>query len=128
MLTETLGPCGVGWKYEIVSLWTEQGSEGQVMCFAQVNLYHMVLDKWSEPIPGVGGSTLVAMEKNGLHTSDEGYKMAITDALSCCCKMIGVAADVYRGLSDSKYPTNDMNQGGPTGHSNNSNNSDEGVF
>jgi hypothetical protein len=35
-------------------------------------------------------------------------KMAVTDALGTACKMIGVAADIYRGLvakgaSDSKY-------------------------
>lgn len=25
-MTETFGPCGIGWKYEIVRLWTEAGA------------------------------------------------------------------------------------------------------
>jgi hypothetical protein len=29
--------------------------------------------------------------------------MAITDALSVCMKMLGVGADVYRGIYDSKH-------------------------
>ena len=36
--------------------------------------------------------------------NDEGYKMAITDALGTAMKVIGVAADIYRGNFDgSKY-------------------------
>jgi hypothetical protein len=52
---------------------------------------------------------LVEIEKEGkpeerLHTSDEGYKMAVTDALGTALKMLGVGADVYAGRWDgSKY-------------------------
>lgn len=47
---------------------------------------------------------LVAQESSGLHANDEGYKMAITDALGTAVKMLGVAADVYAGKWDgSKY-------------------------
>jgi len=100
VLTEEYGECGKGWQFEIAKLWTEPGSDGQVMCFASINLF--VGD--NAPIPGVGGSMLVTLEKNGLHTSDEGYKMAITDALSTACKMLGIGADVYMGGNhDSKY-------------------------
>lgn len=108
VMTEVFGECGEGWKFDIVKLWTEQGSEGQICAFAQVNLYlrHTpdVADLWSEPIPGVGGSLLVAKEKEGLHTSDEAFKMAVTDALSTAMKMIGVAADIHMGQWDgTKY-------------------------
>jgi len=106
-LTEQFGPCGYGWKYEIVKLWTEPAPEGQIFAFAQVNLYiakNPAGNPWGDPIPGIGGSMLVTKEKLGLHASDEGYKMAVTDALSVACKMLGVAADIYLGLgSDSKY-------------------------
>lgn len=102
-LTEQLGPCGYGWKFEIVRLWLEPGANGEMAAFAQINLY-VKLDEWSEPIPGVGGSKLIAKEGSGPHTNDEAYKMAITDALSTASKMLGVAADVYMGLWDgSKY-------------------------
>jgi len=106
VMTELFGPCGIGWKYDIIRLWNEPASDGQVFAFAEINLYTrdpLNLD-WSDPIPGTGGSMLIAQEKNGLHSSDEGYKMAVTDALSVAMKMLGIAADVYAGKWDgSKY-------------------------
>lgn len=45
----------------------------------------------------------VANEKNGPYTSDECYKMALTDAISVACKALGVAADVYWDSDRSKY-------------------------
>jgi hypothetical protein len=98
-LTETFGLCGFGWKYEIEKTWIETSGD-ESSAFAKVNLFVFLPDKWSEPIPGIGGSSFVAKEKNGLYQSDECFKMAITDALSVCCKMIGIAADIYSG---SKY-------------------------
>jgi len=101
-MTKEFGICGYGWKYEIVKLWTEVVKD-EVMCFAQINLY-IKGSEWSDPIPGVGGSMLLEREKEGLHANDEGYKMAITDALSVALKMLGVAADIYRGFwNGSKY-------------------------
>jgi len=104
-MTETFGPCGVGWKYEIEQLWTEPGTEGQVCAFARINLYVTDSnDTWSKPIPGIGGSMLIESEKAGLHTSDEAYKMAVTDALSVAMKMLGVGAAIYAGAWDgTKY-------------------------
>lgn len=112
-LTEQFGPCGYGWKYEIVRVWNEPGSDNQVFAFAEIKLYirAKIEDEaggtttvWGEPIPGIGGSMLVSKEKAGLHSSDEGYKMAVTDAISVATKMLGVAADIYAGLWDgSKY-------------------------
>jgi len=104
VLTEQFGPCGVGWKYTVDKLWPESGSDGQIFAFAQVSLFTKDSDVWSEPIPGIGGSMLVTKESAGLHSSDEGYKMAVTDALSVACKALGIAADIYMGLWDgSKY-------------------------
>jgi len=103
-MTEQFGMVGAGWKYEIVRVFSEPASDGQVFAFAEVNLYVRVNDAWSDPIPGYGGSMLIEKEKAGLHSSDEGYKMAITDALSTSMKMLGVAADIYAGLWDgTKY-------------------------
>lgn len=102
-MTEFFGQCGQHWKYEIVKLWLEPATDGQVCAFAQINLY-VKGSVWSEAIPGIGGSMLIAQEKNGLHVSDEAYKMAVTDALSVAMKMLGMAADIYAGLWDgSKY-------------------------
>ena len=96
-LTEVFGPCGDGWKYTITNLRETDGSEGQKTVFAAVDLYVKIDGEWSEPIPGVGGSMYIAKEKSGLRTNDEAPKMAVTDALSVACKMLGVGADIYRG-------------------------------
>lgn len=104
-VTELFGPCGIGWKFEIVRLWTEPGSDGQVLAFAHINLFIPGNEnKWAVPIPGIGGSMLITKESKGLHNSDEAFKMAITDALSTAMKMLGVAADIYSGMWDGgKY-------------------------
>jgi len=105
-MTEQFGPVGVGWRYRIDNLWIEEGSDGVQVANAVVELSVKDGDEWSDPIPGVGGSTLVAKEKNGLYTSDEAYKMAVTDALGNAMKYLGVAADIYAGHFDgSKYIT-----------------------
>lgn len=59
--------------------------------------------EWSEAIQGVGGSSFVTNEKNGLYTSDECYKMALTDAISVACKALGIGADVYWDKDSTKY-------------------------
>ena len=104
-LTDVFGLCGEGWKYSIDRIWSEPGQGGELLAFALVSLQYKRPDgQWSEPVPGIGGSMLVASEKGGLHSSDEGYKMAVTDALSVACKAIGVAAAVYMGeWTGSKY-------------------------
>ena len=102
VMTEQFGMCGVGWMYD-VRVWNEPTVSDQVFAFAEVNLYIKQGEEWSDPIPGIGGSMLVTKESAGLHASDEGYKMAITDALSVAMKMLGVGANIYAGLYDSKY-------------------------
>lgn len=103
VMTEQFGPCGIGWKYTVEKVWLEPAGD-EICAFAMVHLYIKEKEEWSAPIPGIGGSMLLAKETSGLHVSDEAYKMAITDALSVALKMIGVAADIYAGLFDgSKY-------------------------
>lgn len=103
-MTEVFGPIGFGWKYDIDKLWTTPSCDNQVIAFAEISLFIKRDDEWSAAIKGVGGSTLVANERNGLHSNDEAYKMAVTDALSVAMKQLGVAADIYFGLWDgSKY-------------------------
>ena len=103
-MTEKFGLVGIGWKYEIQKLWTEQGAGGEVLAFAQVAVFVSDNDIWSEEIVGIGGSKLVAIEKERLVSNDEGYKMAVTDAFSTALKMLGVAAGIYAGRWDgSKY-------------------------
>ena len=106
VLTENFGPCGFGWKFTVDRKWTEPGASGEIMAFADVSLYIKDGDTWSDAIPGTGGAVLVAKESSGMHNNDEGFKMAVTDALSTAMKVLGVAAEVYLGNWDgSKYKT-----------------------
>ena len=103
-LTEQFGPCGDGWGYTIDRLWIEEGAKGEKCAFALISLWYKREDGTrSEPVVGIGGNMLVANEKNGLYTSDECYKMALTDAISVACKALGFGADVYWGADRTKY-------------------------
>ena len=109
-MTDTFGVCGVGWKYEITKQWTEKyGNE--IKGFCNINMFIKVDGEWSDAIPGTGGASFVAMERNGAYVSDEVYKMALTDALSVAMKSIGVAADIYfsKGADlGTKYAINEQ--------------------
>lgn len=101
-LTELFGPCGIGWYYDIVSERPEVYG-GTVMAIVDINLYIKVDGEWSKPIYGTGGNTLVKETTKGLKPSDEGYKMALTDALSVACKALGIGADIYFSKDRTKY-------------------------
>lgn len=102
-LTEQFGPCGIGWKYEVTNKWLEPGADGEVAAFVDIELRYKWQGEWSDPIPGTGGSAFVAKEFKGLYTSDECFKMALTDAISVACKALGFGADVYWDADRSKY-------------------------
>ena len=104
-LTEVFGACGIGWKYEIVEKWIETAmAKDEITANVIINLYIRDEDgKWSDPIPGIGGSMLVASERSGLYVNDECYKMALTDAISVACKALGMGADVYWEKDTTKY-------------------------
>ena len=102
-LTERFGPCGFGWNYVITDKRLEPGANNEVSAFVDIDLYIKVDGEWSEAIPGTGGSAFVASERNGLYTSDECFKMALTDAISVACKALGFGADVYWSADESKY-------------------------
>jgi len=119
IMTEQFGTIGLGWYYETIKTWTEEYG-GEVSAHVQLEVFIKDGDGWSKPISGIGGSMLLSMEnvkdyekgtalnKYGNeylkpYHSEEAYKMATTDALGVAMKQLGVAADVYMGLSDSKY-------------------------
>jgi len=102
-LTEMFGPCGIGWKYVITREEMVPGANDEIGCFVDIDLYYKWDGQWSEAIPGTGGSSFVAKERNGMYTSDECYKMALTDALSVACKALGMGSDIYWAAGRSKY-------------------------
>ena len=102
-LTNQFGLCGFGWKYEITDKWLEKGANDEISAFVEINLFIKQDNEWSAAIPGTGGSSFVAKETRGLYTSDECFKMALTDAIGVACKALGVGADVYWEKDNSKY-------------------------
>jgi DNA-directed RNA polymerase subunit RPC12/RpoP len=99
-LTELFGPAGLGWYYEVISERSETVGD-TVMAIVDLNLYIKDPDsgEWSRPIFGTGGNVLLAKGR----ASDEGYKMALTDALSVACKALGIGADIYYSKDKTKY-------------------------
>lgn len=112
-LTEKFGPCGFGWKYVITDKRLAQGANGEVAAFLDIDLFVKADGVWSDAIPGTGGSAFVAKEKNGPYTSDECFKMALTDAISVACKVLGFGADVYWEADRSKYDKPESKQEAP---------------
>ena len=102
-LTDLFGPVGFGWRYEIIDKRLEEGGNNEIAAFVDINLYVKYEGEWSEAIQGTGGSTFVAKESRGLHTSDECFKMALTDAISIACKALGFGADIYWDKDTTKY-------------------------
>lgn len=109
-LTETFGPCGIGWYYTIEREWMERGANEEIAAFMDILLYYKQDGEWSKGIPGTGGSSFVAKESKGLYTSDECYKMALTDAISVAAKAIGMGADVYWEKGRTKYDQSQEDQ------------------
>jgi hypothetical protein len=101
-LTEMFGPVGIGWAYDILKLWTEPGCAGEVCAFAHINMSVKTEEGWCTPFHGTGGARLIRKTTYGLVTNDDAFKMAITDALSVCCKELGIGADIYLGMWESK--------------------------
>jgi hypothetical protein len=115
LLTELFGVCGFGWKYVITKQWIENGGNNEVSAFVNIDLFVKMDGEWSEAIPGTGGSAFIANERNGLYTSDECFKMALTDAISVSCKALGVGADIYWQKDSTKYDTPKSDLKGDTG-------------
>lgn len=102
-LTENFGICGIGWKYVITDKRLEKGGNNEISAFVDIDLFIKVDGQWSDAIPGTGGSSFVTNESKGLYTSDECFKMALTDAISVSCKALGIGADVYFEKDATKY-------------------------
>ena len=103
-LTEQFGICGVGWYYIPKKLWTEKCDNGDIFAFAEIELFVKYNNEWSMPISGNGGNKLQRVKKDGdITTSDEAYKMAVTDAIGNACRNLGFGANVYWQHDKTKY-------------------------
>jgi hypothetical protein len=103
-MTETFGPCGIGWGIGEPVFQTAPGSDGQLAVYCSVSIWISHDGKVSAPIYGVGGDMVVVKQSAGLRTDDEAFKKAFTDAIGNAMKHLGMSADVHMGrFDDSKY-------------------------
>jgi hypothetical protein len=103
-MTETFGPCGIGWGINEPTFQTAPGSDGQLAVYCTVSIWVKQGDAVSAPIYGVGGDMVVVKQSAGLRTDDEAFKKAFTDAVGNAMKHLGMSADVHMGrFDDSKY-------------------------
>jgi len=94
-MTETFGPVGLGWKYNVK--YTYQNN----LVFAEVSIHYCVHDNWFEYGPVCSVQNL--FKKNG-NLDDEAPKKAMTDAMTKAFSHLGMSADVFLGkFDDSKY-------------------------
>lgn len=100
-MTEEFGPCGTGWGINEPSFQVVSGSDGEVLVYCTVSIWHGERDRI---VFGVGGDKAVVKQSSGLRTDDEAFKKAFTDGVTNALKMIGVGADVHMGMfDDDKY-------------------------
>lgn len=107
--TETFGPCGIGWGFEIVD---EKLLDGALLAPGFNERIHMarikVWYKWNGErgeVEHVGQTVFCGRRKDGSPFTDEDApKKSVTDALVKALSMIGFAGDIFMGrYDDSKY-------------------------
>lgn len=106
-MTEEFGPCGEGWGINEPSFQVVSGSDGEVLVYCTVSIWHGTAEKL---VFGVGGDKAVVKQSSGLRSDDEAFKKAFTDAITNALKMIGVGADVHMGLFDDDKYVNSMKE------------------
>lgn len=102
--TETFGPCGIGWGFQIVEERIEEGAGGEKMHLARVRVWYEWDGKRGE-VEHIGGTQFSGTRKNGnTFTDEDAPKKSVTDALVKALSMIGFAGDIFMGrYDDSKY-------------------------
>lgn len=102
--TETFGPCGIGWGFDIVSERVEDGAGGERMHIARVKVWYVWEGKRGE-VEHIGGTPFCGIRSSGKpYTDEDAPKKSVTDALVKALSLIGFAGDIFMGrYDDSKY-------------------------
>lgn len=101
--TETFGPCGIGWGFEIVNERVENGADGDKVHIAHIRVWYEWNGKRGQ-VEHVGQTMLAGKNRNGPFTDEDAPKKSVTDALVKALSMIGFAGDIFMGrYDDSKY-------------------------
>lgn len=86
-LNETLGLCGWGWWFKVVSL-----DIGEQFVLADIDLYYADDELWSQPIRASGDQRII---KGRIGDAKKG---AVSDALKKAASFLGVGERAYKGL------------------------------
>lgn len=102
--TETFGPCGIGWGFNILEERIEDGAGGERLHIARVKVWYDWEGKRGE-IEHIGGTQFSGLRSSGkAFTDEDAPKKSVTDALVKALSMIGFAGDIFMGrYDDSKY-------------------------
>lgn len=103
-MTDTFGPCGIGWGFTILSERMERLSESDVLHIAVVRLWYELDGKRGE-LEQIGQTKAVyAKSAGGLMIDEDAPKKSVTDALVKCASYLGFAGDIFSGRwDDSRY-------------------------
>jgi hypothetical protein len=107
--TETFGPCGIGWGFEIADEKLLDGALLDPGFFERIHMARVrVWYEWDGKrgtIEHVGQTVFCGKRKDGKPFTDEDApKKSVTDALVKALSMIGFAGDIFMGrFDDSKY-------------------------
>lgn len=102
--TETFGPCGIGWGFNVIDERIEEGAGGEKLHIARVRVWYEWNSKRGE-VEHIGGTQFSGTRSSGKPFTDEDApKKSVTDALVKALSMIGFAGDIFMGrYDDSKY-------------------------
>ena len=110
-MTEVFGPVGYGWGYEIFNRRTELYQDAPYI-YVTARVWYVLpgeTPSWPDGTRRDPPANAVwTGEQDGgtkaERSTDEIWKMSITDAIGKCMLQIGLAADIYLGMfDDSKY-------------------------
>ena len=91
-LTEVLGPCGIGWGYEVI----DDGIIGdkQPLHWCRIRFWFKWHDQLGE-FQGYGCTPVMMKRRDGYIVDDEAPKKSLTDAVFSCASRVGMSADVW---------------------------------
>ncbi len=109
--TETFGPLGKGWGYEVLVDRFDQGApitgkDGLVIAHEQVHTIQIKL--WYQhggkrnSVTHYGHTPFVRKSQYGCFTDFDAPKKSLTDAIKKCLSMLGFSADVHLGMFEDE--------------------------
>lgn len=100
-LTETFGPNGQGWGWEILDKQQITAPNGDINIYVTIQGWYKVNVEVYKTSPQIAGEKLAYTTSKGRFVfDDEAFKKAITDGATKCFTYLGSSADVHLGMHD----------------------------